>query len=93
MPLQVQREAEVYHQPIRNLALEGGGWLAQLSRRLTQGKRPGIHCAGGWVGLGAGLDGTEYLASTGIRSLDRPARIASLYQLRYVGHQVRSKKY
>lgn len=24
-------------------------------------ERPGIHCTGGWVGLGAGLDGTENL--------------------------------
>jgi len=27
--------------------------------------RPDTHCTGGWVGLGAGVDGTENLASTG----------------------------
>jgi hypothetical protein len=28
-------------------------------------ERPGTHCTGGWVGLGAGLDGTENLTLTG----------------------------
>ena len=26
---------------------------------LSPGKSPGTHCTGGWVGLGAGLDGCE----------------------------------
>jgi hypothetical protein len=41
------------------------------------------HCAGGWVGLGVGLDGTEILspppAPRGIHSPDRPAHKESLY--------------
>ena len=36
-------------------------------------------CTGGWVVLGACLDGTENLACTGIRSSDRPAPSVSLY--------------
>ena len=39
----------------------------------------GTHTIGGWVGTRA------YLASTGIRSPDRPARNESLYRLRYPG--------
>jgi hypothetical protein len=34
---------------------------------------PGTHCTEGWLGLGAGLDSTENLASSGIRSPDRLA--------------------
>jgi hypothetical protein len=37
------------------------------------------------MGLGAGLDRTENLASTGIQTQDRPARIESLYRLSYPG--------
>jgi hypothetical protein len=33
------------------------------------------------LGPRAGLEGAEYLALTGIRSLDRPAGIGSLYRL------------
>ena len=39
------------------------------------------------MGLGAGLDGAESLASTGIRSPDRPAYSESLLQLRYLDPQ------
>jgi hypothetical protein len=49
---------------------------------LLMGKRPGIHCIGGWVGPKAGLDRAENFSPSGIRSLDRPARSESLYQLR-----------
>jgi hypothetical protein len=54
---------------------------------LTQGKIPGIHCVGSWLGPRAGLDwgGAENLASTEIRCPDRPARSKSLYGLRYPG--------
>jgi hypothetical protein len=48
---------------------------------LPPGKRPGTHFIGGWVGLRAGLDLCGYLAPTGIRSPDRPARSESLYRL------------
>jgi hypothetical protein len=38
-------------------ALEGGGWSASRTSRLTPGKRtPGTHWVGGWVGPRAGLD-------------------------------------
>jgi len=37
------------------------------------------------VGLGVGLDGTEDLACTGIRSRERPVRRESLYRVRYPG--------
>jgi hypothetical protein len=37
------------------------------------------------VGLRAGLDRVENLASTGVLSPDRPARSESLYSLRYPG--------
>jgi hypothetical protein len=45
---------------------------------LTPGKRPGNYCVGGWVGLGAGMEGWENIAPTGIRSPDRPALSKSL---------------
>jgi len=48
-------------------------------------ERPGNHCIGGWVGPRADLDGCGKSLPTGIRSPDRPARIKSLYQLRYPG--------
>jgi hypothetical protein len=53
-------EADVQLLPIHNPAKEGGGYCARR------------HCTGGWVGLGTGLDGMENLASTGVRSADRP---------------------
>jgi hypothetical protein len=43
----------------------------------------GNHCIGGWVGLAAGLDGTEYLVPTGIRLRDRTACSESLYRVHY----------
>jgi hypothetical protein len=41
----------------------------------------------GWA-PGPVWTGAEYLAPTGIRSPDRPARIQSLYRLSYPAHQV-----
>jgi len=38
------------------------------------------------MGLGAGLDGTENLAPTNIRSSDPPAHSESLYPLHYPDH-------
>ena len=49
-------------------------------RTLCAQKRPDTQCTGGWVGLGAGLDGMENLNPVGIRSLDRPAGNNSLYR-------------
>ena len=52
-------------------------------RPLYPRERSGTHCIGGWVGPRAGLDGCGKSRPTGIRSPDRPARIESLYGLRY----------
>jgi hypothetical protein len=42
------------------------------------------YCTGGWVGLGAGVYGTENLASTRIWSPDHPASSKALYLLLYL---------
>ena len=89
-------ETEVYRQSIRKLALVVGGWSVQLSNRWTPGEREtaSTHRADGWVGLsGPRLDDMENLASTRIRSLERPARIELLYRLHYPGLLVNSKDY
>jgi hypothetical protein len=59
-----------------NSALEGGEWSATCSGRSILGKEPMplVQEASGWVGLEAGLDGTENLVSIGILSPDRPTR-------------------
>jgi len=60
-------------------ALEGGERSASLPGRfLPPGKDP-IPIVQVWKGA-------ENLASTGIRSPDRPARSQSLYRLRYQAH-------
>jgi hypothetical protein len=51
-------------------------------------ERPGTHCTGGWEGPGPVWTGAENLASTRIRSPDRPARSQSLYRLSYAAHAV-----
>ena len=48
-------------------------------------ERPGTRCIGGLVGPRAGV---ENLASTGTRSLDRPACIESLHRIRRPGPPV-----
>jgi hypothetical protein len=35
----------------------GVGGQRHAPAAFSPGKRPGTHCTGGWVGLGAGLDG------------------------------------
>ena len=55
---------------------------------LPPGKRPGTHCTGDWLGLGACMDGCKNLAPTGIRPSDRPARSETLYRLSYPGPQL-----
>ena len=52
-------------------------------------ERPGTHFAGGWEGPGPVWTGAENLASTGIRSPDRPARSQAPYSLRYPAHKPR----
>ena len=62
-----------------------GRWLAPAA--LPPRKSPGTRCIRGWVGPRTGLDRRENIASTGIRSPDRPARSESLYRLSYSGIQ------
>ena len=50
-------------------------------RPLYPRERTGNSPAGSWMGLGTGLDGTEYLAFTVIQSPDLPVRSESLYFL------------
>ena len=65
--------------------LGGGRWLAPRPGRFTPGKDPvPIVQEAGWA-PGPVWTGTENLASTGIRSPDRPARSESLYRLSYPG--------
>jgi hypothetical protein len=59
------------------------GWVVNATPRpLYPRERPGTHCIGGWVVLKAG---EENLASTGVRSPNRPARSELLYRLSYHG--------
>ena len=62
------------------------GWVVNaMPRPLYPREGPGTHCIGGWVDPRAGLEGAEYLAPTGIRFPDRPARSESLCRLSYPG--------
>jgi hypothetical protein len=65
----------------------GVGGQRHAPTALPPGKRPGIHCRGGWVGPRTVLDrcGQSRPPPTGIRSPDRPARGELLYRLRYPG--------
>jgi len=63
----------------------GVGGQLHAPDALTPGKRPGTHCIGGWVDRRVRLDGSQNLASTWIRSPDRPDLSESLYILRYRG--------
>ena len=74
-------------------ALDGVGGQRHAPAALPPGKRAGNHSTGGWVGPGPVWTGAENLASTGIRSPDRPARSESLYRLRYPTHVVNNKKW
>ena len=63
------------------------GWVFNATPRpLYPWKRPGTHCIGGWVGPKAGLDVSENLDPTGIRTPDLPTCSESLYWLRYPSH-------
>ena len=64
--------------------LDGGTWSTPRPGRFTpQGKKPGTHCVGSWMGPRAGWTGEKNLASTGIQSPDRPALSEWLYRLSY----------
>ena len=71
MPMQVQGEdggvAPTHFQPSTKRR-----WVVSTTHRpLYLLARPGSYCTGGWVGLGASLDGTENLASQS-NSIRRP---------------------
>jgi hypothetical protein len=70
---------EVWLNSFLTSALEGGVWSASRPGRLHPRERAGIHCTGGWVVPGAGLDRCGKSRPTGIRSPDLPARSESLY--------------
>ena len=77
------------------MALEGGeGSVSRPGRSLPSGKDPvPIVQKAGWA-PGQVWTGAENLATTEIRSPDRPARNQSLYRLSYQAHiQVRKVKY
>ena len=66
-------------------ALDRSGWSTPRPGRFNPGKDPEpIVQEAGWVPQPAWTD-TENLASTGIRSPDRPARNESLYRLNCCG--------
>ena len=67
-------------------ALDGVGGQRHAPAAFTPGKNPlSIVQEAGWA-PGPVWIGAENLASTGIRSSDRPARRQSLYRLRYPAH-------
>ena len=67
-----------------------GGWSTPHPGRFTPGKDPvPIVQEAGWAPWQVWTD-AENLASTGIRSPDRPARSKSLYRLSYPGPRPRS---
>jgi hypothetical protein len=63
----------------------GVGGQRHALATLPAGKRPGTDFTGGWRAPEPVGTGAENRVSTGIRSLDRPARSASLYRIRYPG--------
>jgi hypothetical protein len=70
-----------------------GGVVNAMIRPLYSRKRdlvPIVH--GTWWAPGPVWTGMENVASTGIRSPDRPARRKSLYRLRYHGPVVNVKQ-
>jgi hypothetical protein len=61
------------------------GWVVNATPRpLYLRGRPGTHCKGGWVGLRAGWTSAGHIASTGIRSPERPARSESKSRLLWI---------
>ena len=63
----------------------GVGGQCHVPAALPPGKKPGVHCIGGWVSPRVGLDAFGNLAPTGIRSPNHPGRSESLYRLLYPG--------
>ena len=73
-------------------ALDEGRWLTRPGRHapdaLTQGNRPGTHCAGGWMSHRAGLEGWWKSRAQGNSIPYRKDRSESLYRLSYSGLQL-----
>ena len=82
-------EGEMYSSTLSSTsALHGGGWSTPRLGRFTPGKEIRYPLYRGLGGPpGSVLTGAENLASTGIRSPDRPVSSQSLYRLRYPGPQ------
>ena len=66
------------------------GWVVNATPRpLYPRERPDTHFTEGWMGPRAGLFGCgKSRPTTGIRSLDRPARSESQYRLSYPGSTI-----
>ena len=68
-------------------ALERGEWSAARPGLLYPREKPGTHCAGGWVGLRADLDGAENLAPPEFDPRTVLSIAQSLYRLNYPVHK------
>jgi hypothetical protein len=77
---------EVWPYSFITTTLEVGERSRSSYGRSLSPESPGTHCTEGSVGPKAGLDKCENLASTGIRSPDRPVHSQSLYRLSYPSH-------
>ena len=61
------------------------GWVVNATPRPRYPRElPHIHCTGGWIDLGDGLNGTQNIAPPP-RGLDPPPYSESLYRLSYPG--------
>lgn len=78
-------QAEVYLQPIRNPVPRRMWKVITTIHQLYSRERPRTYGSGNRVGLGATLNGTENLSTTGIRSPDISTNSESLYRLRFLG--------
>jgi hypothetical protein len=84
-------EMDIWIRAFLTSALLGGEWSASQPVRFTpEGRAPGTHWVGGWVGPRIGLDDLGNrkilpLAGLEIRPLCSPALSQSLYLLHYPG--------
>jgi hypothetical protein len=69
-----------------DLGARRGGWSASRPGRFTPGKDPVPIVQEAWWASGPVWTCAKNLASTGIRSPDRPARSQALYRLSYPAH-------
>lgn len=60
-------------------------------RSVCHRKKIGTHFTEGWVGLVAGLNGTENLTPPGTRSHERPAHSKSFYKPPAIFHTIQKK--